>query len=84
MPDIIHSAMCYNETVIFRLYFKVTQSDDDFEIKSKYYSFIIVTSCFEYILGFQDGITLRNMFDFIYFFNIYVYYKGNLTKLTSF
>ena len=41
------SAMCYNETVIIPLYFNVIQSIDDFEIKSKYYSFIIinVVSC---------------------------------------
>ena len=38
----LHSVMCYNETVIFPLYFKLIQFDDDFEIKSKYYSFIIV------------------------------------------
>ena len=29
-------------------------SDDDFEIKSKYYSFIIVLSCFDSYLGFSE------------------------------
>ena len=49
----LYSAICYNETVLFPLYFKVIQSDDEFEIKSKYYSFIIVTSCFDSYLGFS-------------------------------
>ena len=30
-------------------------SDDDFEIKSKYYSFIIVSSCFDSYLGFSGS-----------------------------
>ena len=38
----LHSAMCYNETAIFPLYFKLIHSDDDLEIKWKYYSFIII------------------------------------------
>ena len=30
-------------------------SDDDFEIKSKYYSFIIVSSCFDSYLGYDKN-----------------------------
>ena len=34
--------------------FLCIMSDDDFEIKSKYYSLIIVSSCFHSYLGFSE------------------------------
>lgn len=51
------------EIVIFRLYFKVIPSEDDWEISSKYHnsnnSFVLLLP---YILSFQDDIIFRNMF----------------------
>ena len=38
--------MCAWHIIVFILF------DDDFEIKLKYYSFIIVSSCFDSYLGF--------------------------------
>ena len=47
-------------------------SDDDFEIKSKYYSFILVLSCFESYLGFSGW----HYYSFILVLSCFEWYLG--------
>ena len=47
---------------------RIILSDDDFEIKTKYYNFIIFYYCFHAV--FLDNIILQKMFYFMRFDNL--------------
>ena len=53
----------------YKIIIRHHQSDDDFVIKSKYYS-LIYSSCFESYLEFSKMSLLFGMCSFLYFLNL--------------
>ena len=64
IQDMSYSQENYNEIVIFRLYFKdiIRQSNDVFEIKTKYHNFVVILLILTHILSYQDGIIVPSFF----------------------
>ena len=68
ISTLFHYTEYFNRTRWFCLWFidRIILSDDDFKIKSKCYSFIVVSPCLD-SYGFQDDIILYSLCYILYF-----------------